>query len=85
MGHTDSILAMEFSTDGSFIVSGGADKNVRLWSLLNDTNEETQATEVNQMMTKHESAVYCGAISSDSSRILSGGIDSKLFVHDART
>ena len=58
---------------------------VRLWSLLNDTNEETQATEVNQMMTKHELGVVCVAISPDSSRIFSGGDDSNVFVHDART
>ena len=74
---------MEFSSDGSFIVSCGEEKIFRLWSLsTNVPNEETQATEVNQMMTKHESGVGCVAISPDSSRIFS---DSKLFVHDAST
>jgi len=86
VGHTDGIAAMEFSADGSFIVSGLADKTVRLWSLSSNVpNEETQATEVNPMMTKHELGVVCVAISPDSSRIFSGGIDSKLFVHDAST
>ena len=88
IGHTNSILPMEFSTDGSFIVSGGGDKTVRLWSLSsNVATEETQISTslYHQMRTKHESDVGCVAISPDSSRIFSGGSDSKIFVHDART
>ena len=86
VGLTDSIAAMEFSTDGSFIVSGGGDKTVHLWSLSSNVhNEETKAMTVHQMKTKHESLVYCVAISPDSSRIFSGGRDSKLFIHGALT
>ena len=88
IGHTDSIVAIEFSTDGSFIVSGSADKTVRLWSLSSNipTEETRQTTTVHQMKTiEHESAVSCVAISPDSSRIFSGGFDSKVFVHDAST
>jgi len=86
VGHTEGILAMEFSTDGSFIVSGCGDKTVRLWSLCNVPTEETQATAVHQTMrTKHKFRVHCVAISPDSCRIFSGGMDSKIFVHDALT
>ena len=87
VGHTHNILSLEFSTDGSFIVSGGCDNTVRLWSLSsNDATEKTKSTtSVHQMKTKHESTVYCVVISSDSSRIFSGGLDSKLFVHGAST
>ena len=84
IGHTNSITAMEFSSDGSLIVSGGNDKTVRLWN-LSSTDEETQITAVHQMKTNHESIVSCLAISPDSSRIFSGGIDSKVLIHDART
>ena len=81
------IFAMKFSTDGSYIVSGGGDKTVRLWSLCDVDNEETQGTtSVHQMKAKHKSGVCCVAISPDNSRIFSSGdFDSKLFVHDART
>ena len=87
IGHTGSIFAMEFSTDGSYIVSGGGDKTVRLWSLCDVDNEETQGTTpVHQMKTKHKKGICCVAISPDNSRIFSSGdFDSKLFVHDART
>jgi len=38
-----------------------------------------------QMKTKHESSVNSVVVSSDNSRIISGGADSKVFIHDART
>ena len=86
VGHTGNITAMEFSTDESFIVSGGLDKTVRLWSLCDVPNEKTQITAVHQMKTiEHESAVSCVAISLDSSRIFSGGFESKVFVYGAST
>ena len=81
------IFAMKFSTDGSYIVSGGGDKTVRLWSLYDIDNEETQGTTpVHEMKTKNKNGICCVAISPDNSRIFSSGdFDSKLFVHDART
>ena len=70
VGHTDSILA------------------IRLWSLSsNSATKETHQTtaSVHEMKTKHESYVNCVAISPDNSRIFSGGMDSKLFIHDAHS
>ena len=58
-GHTDCIAAMEFYDDGTFLVSGGDDKTVRLWS-LNQGHGERNST---QMETKHDGFVSCLAFS----------------------
>ena len=81
VGHTGSINSMEFSHDGSFIVSGSGDTTVRLWSF----GGENPIAVHYQMKTKHESSVNSVAVSSGNSRIVSGGADSKVFIHDART
>ena len=87
LGHTDFILTTEFSDDGRFLVSGGADKSVRLWSLSQGTEGGggDSPTKGHQMRTKHDDPVLCLAISSDNSRIFSGGRDSKVLIHDAKT
>jgi len=82
VGHIGSINSMEFSHDGSFIVSGSGDTTVRLW--LVNTGEHPVAIHY-QMKTKHESSVNCVAISFNNSRIFSGGADSQVVIHDART
>ena len=85
VGHTDGIVTMEFSGDGRFLVSGGADKSVRLWSLSQGTEGGDSSIKGHQMKTKHDNFVLCLAISSDNSRIFSGGRDSKVLIHDAKT
>ena len=83
--HTGNILAIEFSTDKSFIVSWSADKTVSFFGLCNVATEETQTTtSVHQMRTKHESIVNWVVISSVNCRIFSGGFDSHVqFQHFA--
>ena len=77
---------MEFSGDGRFLVSGAVDNTVRLWSLFQGTEgSESTSSLVHQMKTKHDVPVLCVAISSDNNRIFSGGYDSNVFIHDAKT
>ena len=80
-GHTAYVLTMEFSDDGNFLISGGGDNTVLLWS-LNRGNDQFHLT---SMETKHDEFVSCLAFSSDSLRIFSGGWDKKVFVHDTNT
>jgi WD40 repeat protein len=37
-GHEDEILSLDFNIDGSKLVSGGKDKSIKIWSVL-DKNE----------------------------------------------
>ena len=81
VGHTESIAAMEFSGDGSFIVSGSLDGTVRLWSI----REEKDGTQFQLMEAKQKSVILCVAISSDNSSIFSTGFETAVFIHDTHT
>ena len=80
-GHTAPIHTMEFSDDGTLLVSGGKDKTVRLWS-LNQGRGELNST---IMKTKHEDIVTCLALSPDIQHIFSGGWQKKVLIHDTRS
>jgi len=79
-GHTEYIRAIEFSDDGTHLVSGGGDSTVRLWSL----NQGRSGWNSTEMETK-QTEVMCLAFSPDSTRIFSGGWDKKVLIHDPNT
>ena len=79
-GHTDFIRAIEFSDDGTHLVSGGGDSTVRLWSL----NQGRSGWNSTEMETK-QTEVMCLAISPDNRRIFSGDFDGKVLIHDTTT
>ena len=87
VGHTGGVFSFEFSEDGRFLVSGNVGNGtVRLWSLYEGTEgSESPSSSVHQIKTKHDTPVLCAAISSDNNRIFSGGYDSKVLIHDAKT
>ena len=80
-GHTDFIRAIEFSDDGTHLVSGGGDSTVRLWSL----NQGRSGWNSTEMETKQKTEVMYLAISPDNRRIFSGGYDEKVLIHDTTT
>ena len=69
---------MAFSPDGTRIVSGSADKTVRVWDA--DTGQP-----IGQPLTGHTDAVRSVAFSPDGKRIVSGSADKTVRVWDADT
>lgn len=67
-GHTDMVTAVTFSPDGRRIVSGSADKSIRLWDA--DTRRAIGAP-----LTGHTDGVLSVAVSPDGQRVISGASD----------
>lgn len=74
LGHTDDVYALDFSPDGSRLVTGGADHTLRVWCMV---RREPMTT-----LTGHSDAVYAARFSRDGSRIVSGGNDRVLRIWD---
>lgn len=80
--HYGCVNAIEFSNDGELLISGGDDRRVLLWSILNTIHGEGSPV---SMRTNHLSNIFCLDFDSKNSRIFSGGNDDQLLVHDIQT
>jgi mitogen-activated protein kinase organizer 1 len=76
-GHQGSVLALKFSSDGSYCVSGGSDKTLRLWNPHKSLLIKTY--------TGHGWEIYDLTISTDNARIASCGGDRLVFLWDVST
>lgn len=73
-GHTRRVLALSFSPDGRYLVSGGADSTVRVW-------EVASGKEVH-VFRGHRLPVATVAVSPDGTRIASGSFDRTALIWD---
>jgi mRNA export factor len=64
-----------FSTDGSTVFSGGADKSVRMWQL-----GQTPPNNISQQIGMHDAPVKSVGFIPSSNLVVSGGWDAKLKV-----
>jgi ribosome assembly protein 4 len=74
-GHTDSILAVQFSADGEHLASGGGDCIVRFWDTFTETPMFNTDTEIS-----HSNWVLCLSFSPCSSMLASGSMDGKFII-----
>ena len=73
-GHTEAVLVVSFSPDGSKLATGSGDKTVRLWDLPTETPSHT--------LTGHRDWVNTLQWSPDSRRLCSGSMDCTLRLWD---
>lgn len=73
-GHTASILRVSVNQAGTYCLTGGKDRSIRLWNPHNGTHIRTYQG--------HGHDVRALAISGDNSKFLSGGGDKQLYLWD---
>lgn len=76
-GHTEAILSVVFSPDGSQLASGSGDKTVRIWDLNTETPQFT--------LTGHTNWVETVAWSPDGNILASGGMDKTIRLWNPKT
>ncbi len=76
-GHNDSVLCLALSADGQKLVSGSADRTIKVWNLATDQEVRT--------LTGHTQPVLSVALSADGQRLASGSVDRTIKVWNLAT
>ncbi|XP_064489573.1 DDB1- and CUL4-associated factor 5-like [Ornithodoros turicata] len=80
--HYGCVNAIEFSTDGDWLVSGGDDKRVLLWNIQEAISGRGSPR---SMKGRHNSNIFCLSFDSKREHIFSAGNDEQVLVHDVET
>ena len=76
-GHVDEAHCVEFSSDGTLLLSGSDDKTVKLWDI--------QTGGVVRTFSGHTRRIICVSISVDCTKIVSGSHDATICLWDIHT
>ena len=76
-GHTDIVMCVVFSSNGTLLVSGGCDETVKLW--------DVQTGGVIKTFSGHTDWVYSVSISADHATVASGSRDCTICLWDIKT
>jgi WD40 repeat protein len=76
-GHTSSVMALAFSSDGKVLVSSSRDKSIKFWNVQSGKAERT--------LTAHNDDVYAVVFSSKWDLLASGSGDKTIKLFDAAT
>ena len=74
-GHVGGIQSMNYSRDGSLLVTAGADMTLRLW-------DGRTLAPIGEPFAGHSARVLAGAISPDNKVLASGGADNRIILWD---
>jgi WD40 repeat protein len=66
-GHNDAVNAVTISPDGKFLISGSADRTIKIWHLVRG--------ELRQTLQGHSDGVTSVALSLDGRTLVSGSSD----------
>lgn len=79
--HKGPINVARYNTTGRYILTGGADRSIRLWNAKSGGDAE----EAIKCYTEHKHEVLALDVSHDNSRFVSGGADKSVYVWDVAT
>ena len=68
-GHSDTVKSLAFSPNGKWLVSGGADRTIRMWDVARRQNTETQQHVINRVVY----TVQAVAFSPDGEQLATAG------------
>lgn len=82
LAHYGCVNAIEFSSGGELLASGGDDRRVLLWNV----EEALQGIgQPQSMRAQHISNIFCLGYDSKNTKIFSAGNDDQVIVHDTQT
>ena len=71
-GHSEHVTALAVTSDNKYVVSGSADKTIRIWNLSEKKQEA--------VLKGHLNEVNCVTVTSDNKYIVSGSNDKSIRV-----
>jgi WD40 repeat protein len=74
-GHTYTVYSAKFSPDGQYIVSYSADKTIKLWDAVCNTDTSINAGKCIKTFTGHAGSIYSAKFSPDGQTIVSCSAD----------
>lgn len=82
LSHYGCVNAIEFSSQGDLLISGGDDRRVLLWRVEQAIQDVGKPA---VMKAQHISNIFCLGYDSSKTKIFSAGNDDQVIVHDLRT
>ena len=76
-GHSKSVIAFDFSSDGKYLATAGGDRKINIWNL--------KSNEIVQTLKGHQETVFDLKFTKDSRFLLSGAWDGSLRLWDLST
>ncbi len=82
--HKACVNDIQFSDDGSFIVSGGDDKRILFWPTKEAIRHNRRNVEPTELGV-YRGSILCLAVSPDNGRVFSGDDNGNVRIYDIQT